>query len=435
MSVQMIGAVGMLALLVLIFLRVPVAICLGIVGFLGYVALEGWAKATTVIGAAPFDIASGYALSVVPLFVLMGELASASGMSSRLFAGTKSMFGSLRGSLAYATIGANAGFGAVCGSSVASAATMTRICVPEMRRNNYDDRLSTGSVAAGGTLGILIPPSLIFVIYAVIAQQSVPRLFAAGLLPGLVLTALYIAAAAVMVKIFPSWAPHGTKESWPQRVRNLLGMWEFVLLFGVSVGGIYAGLFSPTEAAAVGAFMALVIGVMGRKIDLNALTKCFSETVKTSCMLFMIIVCAMIFSYFVVQAQLPEALIGWIKTMGMSPLWLMVTLIITYIVLGCFLEGIGLVLITVPVFLPVVVASGYDPVWFGVLVVVVVEMGLIHPPVGMNLFVIQAQVPDIPILSIYKGTLPFLVSPLVLILLLLAFPDIALYLPRVLYGK
>lgn len=435
MSVQMIGAAGMLALLILIFLRVPVAVCLGIVGFLGYAALEGWAKATTVIGAAPFDIASGYALSVVPLFVLMGELASASGMSSRLFSGTKSMFGQLRGSLAYATIGANAGFGAVCGSSVASAATMTRICVPEMRRNNYDDRLSTGSVAAGGTLGILIPPSLIFVIYAIIAQQSVPRLFAAGLLPGLVLTVLYIAAAAVMVKIYPSWAPHGAYESWPQRVRNLLGMWEFVLLFGVSVGGIYAGLFSPTEAAAIGAFMALVIGVLRRKLNLDSLVKCFYETVKTTCMLFLIVICAMIFSYFVVQAQLPEALIAWIRSMGMSPLGLMITLVITYIVLGCFLEGIGLVLITVPVFLPVVVASGYDPIWFGVMVVVVVEMGLISPPVGMNLFVIQAQVPDIPIPSIYKGILPFMVSPLVLIVLLLAFPDLALYLPRVLYGN
>ncbi len=434
LSVQMIGAIGMLALLVMIFLRIPVAICLGTVGFLGYAALEGWARATKVIGAAPFDIASGYALSVVPLFVLMGELASASGMSSRLFAGTKSMFGTLRGSLAYATIGANAAFGAVCGSSVASAATMTRICVPEMRQNGYDDRLSTGSVAAGGTLGILIPPSLIFVIYAVIAQQSVPRLFAAGLLPGLVLTALYIAAAAVMVKIFPSWAPCGEFEPRSRRIRNLAGMWEFVLLFAVSVGGIYAGLFSPTEAAAVGAFMALAIGAVQGKFNVAVLTKCFTETVKTTCMLFMIIICAMIFSYFVVQAQLPEALIGWIKSVGMSPLALMITLIVTYIVLGCFLEGIGLVLITVPVFLPVVVASGFDPVWFGVLVVVVVEMGLIHPPVGMNLFVIQAQVPDIPILSIYKGTLPFLVSPLILIILLLVFPDIALYLPRLLYG-
>lgn len=435
MSVQMIGAVGMVALLVLIFLRIPVAICLGVVGFLGYAALEGWSKATIVIGAAPFDIASGYALSVVPLFVLMGELASESGMSSRLFEGTKSMFGSLRGSLAYASIGANAAFGAVCGSSVASAATMTRICVPEMRRHHYDDRLSTGSVAAGGTLGILIPPSLIFVIYAVISQQSVPRLFAAGLLPGLLLTGLYIAAAAVMVKLFPSWAPFGAKESWPQRLRNIIGMWEFALLFGVSVGGIYAGFFSPTEAAAIGAFMALAIGAFQGKLKVGVLKKCFLETVKTTCMLFLIIICAVIFSYFVVQAQLPDALIHWIKRMDMSPLMLMLTLIVTYIVLGCFLEGIGLVLITVPVFLPVVVASGYDPIWFGVLVVVVVEMGLIHPPVGMNLFVIQAQVPDIPILSIYKGTLPFLVSPLVLIIFLLAFPDIALWLPRLFYGN
>jgi C4-dicarboxylate transporter DctM subunit len=435
MSVQMIGAIGMLALLVLIFLRVPVAICLGTVGFLGYTAIEGWSRATTVIGAAPFDIASGYAMSVIPLFVLMGELASATGMSTRLFRGTKSMFGTLRGSLAYATICANAGFGAVCGSSVASAATMTRICVPEMRRHQYDDRLSTGSVAAGGTLGILIPPSLIFVIYAVIAQQSVPRLFAAGLFPGLILTALYIVAAAVMVKIFPSWAPHGARETWRERINNLLGMWEFVLLFGVSVGGIYAGFFSPTEAAAVGAFMALVIGAVQGQLSLSVLSKCFVETLKTTCMLFMIIIGAVIFSYFVVQAQLPNALIDWIKHMNMTPLGLMLTLVLTYIVLGCFLEGIGLVLITVPVFLPVVVASGFDPIWFGVLVVIVVEMGLIHPPVGMNLFVIQAQVPDIPILSIYKGTLPFLVAPLVLIILMLVFPDIALYLPRALYGK
>jgi|JI10StandDraft_1071094.scaffolds.fasta_scaffold167190_3 C4-dicarboxylate transporter DctM subunit len=435
MSVQLIGAIGMLGLLVMIFLRVPVAICLGTVGFLGYAALEGWAKATKVVGAAPFDIASGYALSVVPLFVLMGELASATGMSARLFSGTKSIFGTLRGSLAYATIGANAGFGAVCGSSVASAATMTRICVPEMRREKYDDRLSTGSVAAGGTLGILIPPSLIFVIYAVISQQSVAKLFAAGLIPGIVLTGLYIAAAAVVVKLYPHWAPHGTSEPMTQRLRNIAGMWEFVLLFAVSVGGIYAGLFSPTEAAAVGAFMAFVLGAVQRKFTRASLAKCLSETIKTSCMLFLIIICAIIFSYFVVQAQLPEALIGWIKSMGMSPLGLMITLIITYIILGCFLEGIGLILITVPVFLPVVVASGYDPIWFGVLVVVVVELGLIHPPVGMNLFVIQAQVPDIPILSIYKGTLPFLVSPIVLIWLLLLVPDLALYLPRLLYGN
>ncbi|MEP7181491.1 MAG: TRAP transporter large permease [Betaproteobacteria bacterium] len=435
MSVQLVGAIGMLCLLALIFLRVPVAISLGVVGFLGYAAVDGWAKATTVLGQAPFDIAGAYALSVVPLFVLMGELASTTGMSSKLFSGTKSMFGTVKGALAYATIGANAGFGAVCGSSVASAATMTRICVPEMRSSGYDDRLSTGSVAAGGTLGILIPPSLIFVIYAVIAQQSVPRLFAAGLVPGLVLTAMYIGVAAALVAIFPAWAPHGEHETWSQRLRNVAGMWEFALLFGVSVGGIYAGFFSPTEAAAVGAFLAMVLGAVERKLDWSVLKHCLLETLKTTCMLFLIIIGAIVFSYFVVQARLPEALIGWIQQAGMGPLALMLTLITAYIVLGCFLEGIGLVLITVPVFLPVVTASGFDPVWFGVIVVIVVEMGLIHPPVGMNLFVIQAQLPDIPILSIYKGTLPFLLAPMALIVILLAQPDVALWLPRLLYGK
>jgi tripartite ATP-independent transporter DctM subunit len=435
MSVQAVGALGMLCLLALIFLRIPVAISLALVGFSGYAVLEGWSRATTVLGQAPFDIAGAYSLSVVPLFVLMGELASATGMSSKLFRGTKSMFGTVKGALAFATIGANAGFGAVCGSSVASAATMTRICVPEMRVNGYDDRLSTGSVAAGGTLGILIPPSLIFVIYAVIAQQSVPRLFAAGLVPGLVLTALYILVAAALVAIFPNWAPHGEQETGAQRLRNIIGMWEFALLFGASVGGIYAGLFSPTEAAAVGAFVAMVIGALERKLDWSVLKHCLAETLKTTCMLFMIIIGAIVFSYFVVQARLPEALIGWIQRMDMGPLALMLTLITAYIVLGCFLEGIGLVLITVPVFLPVVTASGFDPVWFGVLVVIVVEMGLIHPPVGMNLFVIQAQLPEIPILSIYKGTLPFLLAPLALIMILLAFPDLALWLPRTLYGR
>jgi C4-dicarboxylate transporter DctM subunit len=435
MSVQLIGVGGMVALLCLIFLRIPVAVCMGLVGFFGYAAIDGWHRAAAVLGSTPFDISSGYALSVVPLFVLMGELGSASGMSSRLFRGTSSLFGGTRGALAYASIGANAAFGAVCGSSVASAATMTRICVPEMRRLNYDDRLSTGSVAAGGTLGILIPPSLIFVIYAVIAQQSVPKLFAAGLIPGLVLTALYIVVAALVVIARPTWAPRGTAVPWVQRFRDLLGMWEFVLLFGVSVGGIYAGYFSPTEAAAIGSFLALVIGVVQRKLKGPALWRCFVETLKTSCMLFMIIICAIIFSYFVVQARLPEMLVGWTQRMAFSPTALMLTLIVAYIVLGCFLEGIGLVLITVPVFLPVVIASGFDPIWFGVIVVIVVELGLIHPPVGMNLFVIQAQVPEVPILSIYKGTLPFLVAPIVLIAVLMAFPQLALYLPRLLYGS
>ena len=435
MSVQLIGSIGMASIIILIFLRIPVAICMGLVGFFGYAAIEGWGRAAVVLGSAPFDIASAYALSIVPLFVLMGELCSASGMSSRLFRGTISMFGTMRGSLAYASIGASAAFGAVCGSSVASAATMTRICVPEMRRQGYDDRLSIGSVAAGGTIGILVPPSLILVIYAMITQQSVPKLFAAGLFPGLILTAIYIIVAAVALIINPHWAPKGETRAPGQRFLDALGMWEFVLLFGVSVGGIYAGVFSPTEAAAIGTFFALVIGVAQGKLGWTLIRNCFQAALKTSCMLFMIIICAIIFSYFVVQAQLPTALIAWTQRVGMSPMTMMLTLIACYIILGCFLEGIGLMLITVPVFLPVVVASGFDPIWFGVIVVIVIELGLIHPPVGMNLFVIQAQIPDVSTVVIYKGALPFLVAPIALIAMLLLFPEIALYLPNALYGK
>lgn len=435
LSPQVIGVVGMLVLLVLIFARVPVAIATGLVGFVGYAAIDGWEKASSVMGATPFEIASAYSLSMVPLFILMGELASASGMSGRLFRASISLFGGTRGALAYATIGASAAFGTVCGSSVATAATMTKICVPEMQKAGYDDRLSTGAVASGGTLGILIPPSLIFVIYAAIAQQSVPELFAAGMVPGLVLTFGYLIVVAVLLALKPAWAPKGAVKSWSKRAIDLLGAWEFVVIFGTAVGGIYIGWFSPTEAAAIGAFLALVFGVLQKKLDAQKVWRCCVETMRTTCMIFMIIIGAMLFSYFVVQGQLPGVLIAWTQKMQLSPTALILILILTYIALGCFLEGIGLVLITVPVFLPVVMQAGFNPVWFGVIVVIVVELGMIHPPVGMNLFVIQAQVPEISILSIYKGTLPFLIAPIALLILLLFFPQIALYLPSVLYGS
>lgn len=434
LSPQVIGVLGMLVLLLLIFARIPVAIATGLVGFFGYAAIDGWDKASSVMGATPFEIASAYSLSMVPLFILMGELASASGMSGRLFHAATSLFGGNRGALAYATIGASAAFGTVCGSSVATAATMTKICVPEMQKEGYDDRLSTGVVAAGGTIGILIPPSLIFVIYAAITQQSVPELFAAGMVPGLVLTFGYLIVVRVALALKPTWAPKGAIKSWSQRALDLLGAWEFVVIFGLAVGGIYIGWFSPTEAAAIGAFLALLFGMLQKKLNAQQVWHCCIETMRTTCMIFMIIIGAMLFSYFVVQGQLPGVLITWMQRLQLSPTALILILIVTYIVLGCFLEGIGLVLITVPVFLPVVLQAGFNPVWFGVIVVIVVELGLIHPPVGMNLFVIQAQVPEISILSIYKGTLPFLIAPIALLVLLLFFPQIALYLPTLLYG-
>jgi tripartite ATP-independent transporter DctM subunit len=432
---QTIGLLGMLGLLVLIFIRVPVAVALGIVGFVGYAAIEGWQRALLVLGNTPFDIASGYALSVVPLFILMGALASEFGMSAKLFKAAKSLFNGFRGAEAMATIGACAGFAAVCGSSLATAATMSRIAIPEMRAGGYDDRLSVGVVAAGGTLGILLPPSIIFVIYAIIAQQSVLRLFAAGLIPGLVLMVLYMMVVGLLVIVRPAWAQPGQSLSLRQRLRDMRQMWEIALLFGVSIGGMYAGWFSPTEAAAIGAFGAFMLATMTGQMSLARFWICVRQSVQTTAMLFFIMIGAFLFSYFTVQTQLPTTLVALVRQAGLSPLYVMLVLIAIYIILGCFLDGIGMILVTVPIFFPLVVENGFDPVWFGVMLVTLMEIGLIHPPVGMNLFVIRAQIPDIRLSAIYLGVLPFLIAQAMLIVLLLAFPRMALWLPASLYGR
>lgn len=434
MAVQTIGLIGMGVLIALIFLRVPVGVAMGLVGLCGYAAVDGWAKAFRVFGQVPFDVATNYDLSVVPMFVLMGEVATQSGISSQLYRAAKAVFSGVRGAQALATIGACAGFGAVCGSSLATAATMTRISIPEMRRAGYDDRISTGSVAAGGSLGILIPPSIVFVLYAIISQQSVPRLFAAGMIPGLVLAGLYMLCALGTLAIKPSWAPVERAGSLKQRVLDLFTAWEVVVLFGLSIGGLYAGWFSPTEAAGIGAFSALALGIVRRGLTLSTMMQCFADTIRTTCMLFLIVMSAFIFSYFVVQTQIPSVLVGWIHEWNVGPVMLIVLLMLFYIVMGCFMDGGGMVLITVPIFLPLVVQYGYDPIWFGVMLVVVVELGLIHPPVGMNIFVIQARVPDVPILRIYQGIIPFLIAPMVLLAILVAWPDLALWLPKLLYG-
>ncbi|HEY5608798.1 MAG TPA: TRAP transporter large permease [Alphaproteobacteria bacterium] len=433
MSVQSIGLIGMGVLVLMIFLRVPVAISMGLVGLCGYAAVAGWDRAVRVLGQVPFDVASGYDLSVVPMFVLMGELATRSGMSAKLYNAARAFFVGFRGAQALATLGACAAFGAVCGSSLATAATMTRIAIPQMRRLGYDDRLSTGAVAAGGSLGILIPPSIPLVIYAIIAEQSVAKLFAAGMIPGLVLTALYMLMVVAVLIWKPGWAPTDPGMSWRERFAALGSIWSIAILFGVAIGGLYAGWFTPTEAAAIGAFGAWGLGALGRGLSLKQTWAAFTDTIRTTCMLFMIVICAVIFSYFVVQTQLPDLLVSWMRTIELGPVGLMLIIIAFYVVMGCFLDGFGMILITVPVFLPLIVQSGWDPIWFGVILVVVIELGLIHPPVGMNIFVIQAQVPDVPVLKIYQGIIPFLVAPFLLLGLLLAFPDIALWLPQTLF--
>ena len=430
MSATSIGLLGMATLVGMILARIPVGVALGLTGFVGYAAIDGFAKARLVFGAVPLELSSAYTLSVLPLFTLMGALATMAGLSGDLFRASNAVFAGMRGSLAMAAVGASAAFGAVCGSSLATAATMSRISIPQMLKAGYSPALAAGVVAAGGTLGILIPPSLILMIYGIIAQLSIIKLFAAALIPGLVLTGLYLLTVWIWVRLRPEAAPKLPSEGKAQAFRLVLTIWDVAALFLVTFGGIYLGWFSPTEAAAVGAFGALLLGLLRRGFARGDVTTAFTETTRITANLVLIVLGSTIFSYFVVQTGMAQSVVKGIDALGLSPLAVMLLLIAFYIFLGCFLEGIGMVLVTVPVLLPLVLSTGYDPIWFGVLLVIVVEIGLIHPPVGMNLFVIRTQAPEISLGAMYRGVLPFLVAPFALIAMLLAWPDLALWLPR-----
>jgi tripartite ATP-independent transporter DctM subunit len=366
---------------------------------------------------------------VVPLFILMGAVASRAGMSRELFDAANAVFSGFRGALANATVGACAAFGAICGSSIATAATFSKVAIPEMRRHGYHDAVAAGSVAAAGTLGILIPPSVILAIYSLVAEQSLPKLFAAALIPGLLLAALYVVVVLVVARIRPAWTPRVPGMSLGERVRGSRGMWKLALLFFFAVVGIYLGWFSPTEGAAISAFAAIVIGFASRTLSLRGLAEAFLDTVYSTAMLFFIIAGAFIFSRFIVLTRLPNELVAWVGTMGFAPLLIVLSVVVLYVVLGTALEEVSTILITVPVILPLMASLGYDGIWFGVFVTVMATIGLISPPVGLTVFVIQAQNPDIPTGTIYAGTLPFLVADLVLVALLVAFPALALWLP------
>lgn len=433
MTPQAVGLAGIVTLVALVLMRVPVAVAMLAVGTVGYAAIDGVYTALVTLGQTPFDLAQAYSLSVVPLFLLMGVVASRTSMAAELFTAANAVFAGRRGGLAMGTIGACAGFGAICGSSLATASTMTQVAVPEMRRHGYSDAIASGVVASGGTLGILVPPSIVLVIYAVIAQQSVPALFAAALLPALVLSGLHVAAIVVLARVRPDELPAATAMGRGERLRALRGTWKMALVFGVVIGGIYLGWFSPTEAAAIGAFLTIVIGFASRQLDVPSLLGAVRETVVTTGSLFFVILGAFVFAYFAVQTRIPETLGNWIEGLGVAPVLVILFFVAVYLVLGCFLDSISMILITVPVFLPIAESVGYSAVWFGVLLVIVAEIGLITPPVGLNIFVIKAQLPDIAATTIYRGVTPFLVAHLVGIGLLIALPGLALWLPGLLY--
>ncbi len=432
MNVAAIGILGVLGLLLLIFARVPIAVALAVSGLCGYAALDGWAKALKMLGAVPFNLASAYSLSVIPLFILMGAVASRANMARELFEASNAIFSGVRGALASATIGACAAFGSICGSSIATAATFSKVSIPEMQRYGYDAGFAAGSVAAAGTLGILIPPSVMLAVYAIVAEQSLPKLFAAAMVPGLVLAALYVVTVSVAARLRPGLMPKAPSLPFAARVRSLARMWKLAVLFFFAVVGIYLGWFSPTEAAGVSAFAAIVIAFATRAMGWRQLGEAMLEAVHATAMIFFIVVGAFIFARFVVLTQFPNLLAQTVKEAGLAPAWILLAVTALYFVLGTFLDEVSTILITVPVTLPLVLGIGYDGIWFGIFVTVMCTIGLISPPTGMTVFVIQAQHPEIPVARIYLGTLPYLVADFVLVGLLIAAPGLVSWLPGVL---
>lgn len=432
LPLELAGVAGFAAVLILIALRMPVAIAMGLVGVVGAIPLVGWDTVKFMIATRPFDAVFPYGLSVVPLFIFMGVFAAHAGLSRNLYEGVYALVGHVRGGLALATVGACAAFGSICGSSLATAATMSRVAMPEMRRHGYHDSLASASVAAGGTLGILIPPSIMLVIYGLLTRQSIGALFAAALIPGILATLLYMGAIFTVTLRRPELAPAGERRSRGIRLRALARTWDVGLLFIVVIGGIYAGIFSPTEAAAIGAAGAFAFALARRQLTWRRLADGVTEAAITTGMIFLILIGAALFNFFIESSQLPQFLVALTGQLDWPPIAVMAVLILFYLILGCFMDSLSMMLLTVPFVFPLITHLGFDPIWFGIVLVTVIELGLITPPIGMNLFVIQGTVPDLPLQRIIAGIIPFILADIVRVALLVAFPILALWLPGLL---
>ncbi len=422
--------VALAGMLVMAFLRLPIAFAMGLAGFLGLWWMRGlgpsMASATTVVYESGFQ----YTLSVVPLFILMGNFVTRAGMSKELYRAAYTFVGHLRGGLAMATVLACGGFGAICGSSIATSATMTKVAYPSMRAHHYADYLAAGSIAAGGTLGILIPPSTLMVIYGIITDTSIGKLFAAGVLPGLVAIVLLCLAVQYMTWRDPEAGPRAERASWRERLDAFKDVWAVAALFVIVMGGIYGGVFTATEGAGIGAFGAFVFALLRRTLTPRVLFEVLVESARTTAMLFMILVGALIFTNFLNYTTMPGDLKTLVLRYSLHPVAVMAAICVIYVVLGTVMEELSIILLTVPVFFPLVVSLGFDPVWFGIIIVVVVQIGLISPPVGMNMFVVKNMLPEIETKAIFRGVTPFVVAEIVLLAIVVAFPWLSLALPR-----
>jgi tripartite ATP-independent transporter DctM subunit len=433
-SPEMTGILGVLAMLILLALRMPIGIAMLLVGALGFTILHGVRPALFMLGSYPYGYAAVYEFAVIPLFVLMGNVAAVSGMGRSLFAAAYAWVGHWRGGLASATIMACAGFAALCGSSVASAVTMGRVCLPEMLRYNYDPRLATGTVAAGGTLGILIPPSTAFVVYGILTEQSIGRLLLAGFLPGLLLTALFTITISVWTRFKPELGPRGPVATRRERLKTIGESGPMSAIVVASIGGIYLGVFTPSEAAAVGAFLAMLYALYRRTLGKENLKFILIESINITAFVFLVLIGALVFGPFLALSQLPQHISEWLVSFQVPRIVILSVLMLLYVFLGMFMEGFSILVLTLPVVIPIVQALGYDLIWFGVLMVIVLEMGLISPPVGINVFVVKGLVPDVPLAKVFEGILPFWLAMIVCLILLILFPQIALFIPNRMIG-
>ncbi|MAC46578.1 TRAP transporter large permease [Oceanospirillum beijerinckii] len=430
-------------LLIIVVLRVPIAFAMGLVGFFGFAFMQGlsfdnfmdfrWTGALSMASKRVVDTAQEYSLSVIPLFILMGNLVTKSGLSHELYRASNAFLGHKKGGLSMATVVACGGFSAICGSSLATSATMAKVAMPPMRKYGYSDSLATASIAAGGTLGILIPPSVILVIYGLLTESSIRELFAAGFIPGFLGILLYLGAVRYVVWRNPEAGPCGEKLEWPERIKALNGVWGVLILFSIVMGGIYLGVFTPTEAAGIGAGGAFVIALMRKSLSFGSLFDILTDTARTSAMLFSVVIGALIFSDFINRAGLPAELLEFVTNLDVSPMMVIMVILLIYIVLGMVFESLSMLLLTVPIFYPLVQSLGFDLVWFGIVVVVVTEISLITPPVGMNVFVLSAVLKDVKASTIFKGVTPFWCADIVRLALITLFSGISLFLPELLY--
>lgn len=430
MSNELIGVLGIIVLFVLLLARIPVAFAIFAVGFTGVAVLDSTRSALSLLASESFTLASNAELIVIPLFILMGNVATETGMSRRLYDAAYALIGSIRGGLASATVVGCAGFSALCGSSVASALTMGRVSLSEMERYQYSGKLSTGAVAAGGTLGILIPPSTGFVIYAILTQQSIGRLFLAGVVPGILLCVLFVLLITVLATIKPALAPRGPSTNWSEKLRGLSGATPILLVILITIGGIYTGTFSPVEAAAVGAGLVIAYGAITRQLSWRTLWQASRNAILTTATVMLILIAAHLLNPFLALSHIPRSFGDFLVGLELGAYGTLIVILLCYLVLGCFLEGFAMLVLTMPIFFPVITALGFDPIWFGVLVVLTLEMGLISPPVGVNVFIVKSVAPGVALKDIFVGVMPFWLMMILAVALLIAVPDLVLLLPN-----